>query len=97
MSNKPTRAGDRCRRFHRPPPGELTEGARLLGARRRHQGAGVRSDHEADEFELLDLRRWENCLRGDARRRRGLRPGGRHGRHGLHLAATTPRSCTTTR
>ena len=34
---------------------------RLLGARRRHQAARVQR-HQADEFELLDLRRWDACL-----------------------------------
>ena len=39
----------------------------------------------ADEFEILDLRSWDNCLtatRGGVRR--GLQPCGRHGRHRLH-------------
>ncbi|MCK7482582.1 MAG: NAD-dependent epimerase/dehydratase family protein, partial [Candidatus Moduliflexus flocculans] len=34
----------------------------------------------------LDVSRRDNCERGLRGRRRGLQPGGRHGRHGLHRA-----------
>ena len=55
------------------------------------------TDVDADEFEVLDLRRWDNCLAGDARRRST-----RSTRWRPTWAAwassrpTTPRSCTTT-
>ena len=39
---------------------------------------------DADEFALLDLRRWENCLQATEGRRRSVRAGRRHGRHGFH-------------
>ena len=38
------------------------EGAGVLGARRRPQASRVQPDSDADEFELLDLRRWDDCL-----------------------------------
>ena len=40
---------------------------------------------DADEFELRDLRRWDECLRGDQGRRPRVRPRRRHGRDGVHL------------
>ena len=39
----------------------------------------------ADEFQLLDLRRRENCLEATSGNRRSLRTGGGHGRNGFHL------------
>ena len=75
------------RRLHRPPPDQL-----LVDTGYWVRGADVKQPEyeptDADEFEVLDLRDWENCLRGDARRRRGLPPRRRHGRHRLHHQPT---------
>ena len=40
---------------------------------------------DADEFELRDLRRWDECLQATRGRRRRVRSRRRHGRHGVHL------------
>ena len=65
----------------------VPQGARLLGPRRRPQAARV---HRGRRRRVRAPRPAARGRRraGDARRdRRGLRPRGRHGRHGLHLRA----------
>ena len=38
---------------------------------------------DADEFQIRDLRRWGSCLEATPERRRRVRAGGGHGRHGF--------------
>ena len=39
----------------------------------------------ASEFQILDLRRWQDCLLATAGDRRGICISGRHGRDGVHF------------
>ena len=86
---------DRSRRLHRPPPGDLPQGARLLGPRRRHQGARVHRDRRR-RVRAARPPAPRGGPRGDPRRRPRLRARGGHGRHGLHLRQPRRRSSTTT-
>ena len=76
----------RRRRLHRPPPRDLPQITRPLGARRRPEGTRVLA-HRRRRVRDRRPPRGRRLHGDDGGSRPGVRTGGRHGRDGLHLVS----------